>query len=267
MYIFYRFTAKTSQNFIFRAGCTDTARCDSLFPLGSDKESMRAGGSQIRIFGPMWHWFNKKTRLPSLFLIVFFLHSCLPTTSFKGSKFCPSYLKKGDQILVNALADENWEYYIGLIRKEMKGRGVSVLYAPEEEWNLRAAGITNPLDTLCYTKLTRKGITHLLLVREVNSSEGDSYDYKTPYELGLEHNLYDPFKIPAHASPYKVELLMHLVSLETKQFYSFRVDTQVNGAQVRDDDGGQHTVNAGSLDKARNVAIKKGVARIAKYCR
>jgi hypothetical protein len=195
------------------------------------------------------------------------LQSCLPTTNFKGSNVCPAYLKTGDQILVNALAGDNWDHHLRLIRKEMKGRGVTILYAPEEEWSLRAAGIANPLDTMYYEKLLQKGITHLLLIREVSSSEGNLYDYKTPYELGLEQNPFDPYKIPARANPHKVELLMQLISLKTKQFYSFRVETQVSGVQVRDDEGGQSTVNAGGLTKARNVAIKKGVGRIGKYCR
>jgi hypothetical protein len=202
-----------------------------------------------------------------LFFIVFFVQSCLPSTSFKGSKFCPAYLKKGDQVLVNALAGGNSDYQISLIRKEMSGRGIKVLYAPEEEWNLRVAGVDNPFDTMFHEKLQQKGITHLLLIREVNSSEGYLYDYKTPYEIGLSQNPYGPYQSSAQASPYKVELVIQLVSLETRQFYSFQVNTAVNGVQVRDDDGGQNTLNAGSLVKARNVAIKKGAGRIAEYCR
>jgi hypothetical protein len=221
----------------------------------------------LRLSLLMWHCYFKNSPLCLLLLLILFLQSCLPTTHFKGSNVCPAYLKTGDHILVNALAGNNWDYQIRLIRKEMKGRGVNVLYAPEEEWSLRAAGIVNPLDTMYYEKLQQKGITHLLLIREVNSSEGNVYDYKTPYELGLGQNPYDPYKIPAQANPHKVEMLMQLVSLKTKQFYSFQVDTQVSGVQVRDDDGGQNTINAGGLTKARNVAIKKGVGRIAKYCR
>src|SRR5688572_19157075 len=215
----------------------------------------------------LWrHGYFRKTRLPLLLIIGFFVQSCLPSTRFKGSKFCPAYLKKGDQILVNALAGGNADYQINLIRKEMNGRGIKVLYAPEEEWSLRAAGVENPLDTLYHEKLQQKGITHLLLIREVSSSEGDLYDYKTPYEIALSQNPYGPYPISAEASPHKIELVIQLVSLATRQFYSFRVNTQVNGVQVRDDDGGRNTINAGSVGKARNVAIKKAAGRIAKYC-
>jgi hypothetical protein len=64
-----------------------------------------------------------------------------------------------------------------------------------------------------------------------------------------------------------VELAMQLFSLKTHDLYSFTIETNVGGVEIRDDDGGRSTVNAGGLDKARNVALRKGVQRIVKNCK
>jgi hypothetical protein len=91
-------------------------------------------------------------------------------------------------VVVSALSSKNWEYQIDLIRKEFKTRNVKVLYAPEEAWTLRAAGVTNPLDSNSYPSLQKKGITHILLIGESDVKKGNVYDYKTPDELAMERN-------------------------------------------------------------------------------
>src|SRR5690606_32569481 len=192
---------------------------------------------------------------------------CLPGTTFKGTKFCPAYLEEGDAILVGALPMKNWESQVASIRKELKNRKIKVLYAPEEEWNLRAAGILNPLDTTYFTRLMEKGITHILLVTEVSANRGDVYSYKTPFEMAQELNPFYPYKSDQNDNDYTAELAIYLLSVKTKQFYSFTAESRINGVQIKEDDGGRTTVNAGSIDQARNIAIRKSAKRIAKYCR
>src|SRR5690606_12016860 len=95
---------------------------------------------------------------------------------------------------------------VASIRKELKDRKTKVLYAPEEEWNLRAAGILNPLDSTYYKRLMEKGITHILLVSEVNANEGIFYDYKSPYEIAQEQNPFYPNTTMLNESDYSAEL-------------------------------------------------------------
>ena len=209
----------------------------------------------------------KSLNSTTIVITMFLLQSCFPGTTFKGTKFCPAYLEEGDAILVGALPMKNWESQVASIRKELKDRKTKVLYAPEEEWNLRAAGILNPLDTIYYTRLMEKGITHILLVSEVSAKEGILYDYKSPYEIAQEQNPFYPNTTTLNESDYSAELKIQLISVRTKQFYSFHATSQINGMQMDKDDGGRTTVNAGSVDQARNVAIRKSAKRIAKYCR
>lgn len=206
----------------------------------------------------------EKQKITILIVVTILFHGCV-STRYTGTQHCAPYLKEGDKILVSALPSTNWEYQVNLIRKELKGRNVKVLYAPEEEFNLRAAGVINPLDSVFYTQLMKKGITHLLLIREVDSRQGDVWDYKTPYELSLELNPYHYYHTPDNE--YKTVIAMKLLSLNTKQLYSFTTETSISGVSINDKHGGSNDVNAGSIGRARNIAIKKGVRRIAKNCR
>lgn len=195
-----------------------------------------------------------------------FLQSCVPTTKINGSTFCPAYLKEGDRVLLGALPSDNSDYHFDLIQKELKRRDVTISYAPQEDWNLRASGISNPLDTTYYKKLLQKGITHLLIISE-SSTRGDAYTYMTPFERSLEQNPYNVNTILDQPAKSKVEMLVKLISFRSGQVYAFQVSTNVGGLQIKDNDGGQTTVNPGGLAQARNVAIRKVAKRIVKYCK
>jgi hypothetical protein len=192
---------------------------------------------------------------------------CVPSTKFSGTTHCAPFLSDGDVVLVSALPGDNWELQFAAIKKELGTRGVKVLYAPEEEWTLRAAGIPNPLDTTNYKKLYNKGISHLLLVAAGQYSRGDLYTVKTPHELALELNPFHPYPASPVQNIYKAQVNMHLVSVKTKQLYSFTAETQLSGLEVRHDDGGRSNVNAGSIEQATYFAVKKGTERIVKNCR
>jgi len=194
------------------------------------------------------------------------LAGCISQTKFSGTTHCPSYLKDGDQILVNTLAFEHVSFKLELLRDELKGRNVKIVYTPEEEYTLRAAGILNPLDTASYTTLLRKGITHILLIHETSYQQGSALMSQTPFELALQFNLYNPYPGHNHTDTPTTEMLFHFISLKTKLRYAFTVRSQAGSMEVRDDDGDRTTFN-GSIDRARNVALKKGMQRIAENCR
>ncbi len=202
-----------------------------------------------------------------LFSALLLLTGCAPGTKFSGTSHCPSYLSDGDVILVSALRGNNQVLQLDAIRKKMSGRNVKVHYAPEEEYNLRAAGVTNPLDTAFYPTLLRNGITHLLQITPDRASSGRPYDYKTPYELSLELNPFHPSPPGGSQNVYKSVVTMHLISLKTKQYYAFKIESQIHGLEVRHDDGGRSNVNAGSVDQAMYYAVKKGADKISENCR
>lgn len=205
-------------------------------------------------------------RLLLLVLIVTCLQGCV-STRHTGTTHCPPYLKDGDKILVNALSSADWKHQVQLIWKELKDRNVEVLYTPEEEYDLRKAGVINPLDSGFYKHLLAMGITHLLIIREVDSKRGDLWIYRTPHESSVEFNPYYPEKGISDENSYRSEIAMQLLALDTKQLYSFITKTQVNDVNVRDKQGGNNNINASGAGHARNIAIKKGAQRIAAYCR
>lgn len=202
-----------------------------------------------------------------LFSVILLLTSCIPGTKFTGTEHCPAYLNNGDGVLVSALPYSNWELQLNAIKKELSRRKVMVRYAPEEEWNLRAMGVTNPLDTTFYPKLLEKGITHLLQVATGPASSGNALTSKTPYELLLELNPFQPYPATPATNVYKSEVTLHLIALKTKQVYSFNAETQINGVELRHDNGTRSNVNPGSIEQATFYVVKKSAERIARFCK
>jgi hypothetical protein len=198
---------------------------------------------------------------------VWFVAACMPSTKVKGSQHCPAYLSYGDQILLNALPYSNSEYLVNEVRRTLKDRQVRVLYAPEEEYNLRAKGVRNPLDTSYYHQLFKNDITHILLITEVGYQEGSFTSYKTPFELSQEMNPFNAYSSMPNDESYKSEMAMVLISTRTKHHYTFHLETNVSGIKVREDEGGQTAVNAGGMTTARNAAIRKGAEVIARNCK
>ena len=144
-------------------------------------------------------------------------------------------------------------------------QNIKVQYAPEEEFNLRATGVINPLDTTSYPLLIEKGITHVMVIREVRSQPGQFITSKTPFELSQDVNAYRSVAVNDDATS-AVEIAMHLIRLKDGQDYSFLVTTNVSGVRTQGQDSGTTTVNAGGLTMARNVAIRKGVRRLSEIC-
>ena len=161
---------------------------------------------------------------------------------------------------------DNIEHKLTVLRSELRKRNVEMLYAPEQEYPLRALGILNPLDTVSYPKLLTKGITHILLVNEIAATGAALYSYKTPFELSQQFNPFNPYPGDVIAPASKSEMVFQLVSIKAGTVYSFSTTTQIGGLEIRGNDGGRTAVNSSSVDQARNIALKKGVQRINKYC-
>jgi hypothetical protein len=85
--------------------------------------------------------------------------------------------------------------------------------------------------------------------------------------MSHELNPFYPSTRDQNGNMHQAELAVDLLSIKTKQSYSFTVISRISGVEIRHDDGGQSSVNAGSVEQARNLSIKKSAKRIAKYCR
>jgi hypothetical protein len=206
----------------------------------------------------------RKFSIYSIFVTL--IISCVPATQFSGNQSCAPYLSPGDKVLVAALEGKNSTFQIKAIRAALKDRDVQVLYAPEEEWTLRNAGVINPLDTTAYPILLKHGISHILLARPLAAALGDIVAYKTPHELSQESNAYHPYPASAH-NVYNAGMMIDLISTKSRQVFSFRAETNINGMEIQGDDGGRTNVNAGSVDQARLIAIRKSARRIAALCK
>ncbi len=92
--------------------------------------------------------------------------SCIGTR-YQGMTTCPVALTPADKVLVPYLHPillAQSATYFRFLKKRFDEQKIPVLYAPEEEWALKAAGIQNPLDSAQFLALLRQGYTHLLLI-------------------------------------------------------------------------------------------------------
>lgn len=188
------------------------------------------------------------------------------STRFNGDAHCPAYLSGGDKILLTSLPFKNPELKLEDIRRQFSSRKVEVLYAPEEEFQLRASGVLNPLDSVYFPLLKKKGITHLMVITEGDHKEGAWISSRTPFEVSQEYNPYSSTPDPTTNTMSKAEMNVFFIRLDNKQHYSFSAITSVSGAEIREDDGGRSNVNVGGLSKARNVALRKSIQRVTKEC-
>lgn len=200
------------------------------------------------------------------FIILIVVMASCSSTQFGGDAHCPAYLAEGDKVLLTSLPFKDWELHLENIRRRVSSRKVEVLYAPEEEFQLRASGILNPLDSVYFTQLRKKGITHLMVITEGARKEGALISSRTPFEMSQEYNPYSSTSPEPDNTVSKAEIQVFFIRLENKQHYSFTAVTSVSGAEIRESNGGRTNVNAGGLSKARKVALCKSIQRITKEC-
>jgi hypothetical protein len=213
-----------------------------------------------------WRFSFRYSKLQNLFLFIpaVILSGCFSSTRFKGLEYCPAYLSAGDTVVIKSLPLRNHEIILESINKQFKSRGVTALYAPAEEWRLKAAGILDISDSINNKLLLANGITHVLDFQQGYTKSGTFYNYE--FDDPFRKN--DPYYIrPNDEDDYVVELEIRLQAIKARQEYRFRVTTDIGGAEIKDDDDGATSINFGSIERAINIAIKKSAKRIAKNCR
>ncbi|HEX8657874.1 MAG TPA: hypothetical protein VF690_10085 [Hymenobacter sp.] len=95
-------------------------------------------------------------------LVTMAVSSCI-STRYQGMNTCPVTLGPTDKVLVLYLRPiplARSATYFQALKKQFDEHRVPVRYAPEEEWELRAAGVNNPLDSTQYPALRRQGYTY-----------------------------------------------------------------------------------------------------------
>jgi len=195
--------------------------------------------------------------------------SCI-STRYQGMNTCPAALGPADKVLVPYLRPiplARSATYFQALKEQFDAHQVPVRYAPEEEWALKAAGISNPLDSAQYPALRRQGYTHLLLIERVAQQEAaGGWSAYTPWEVS-QRNLPNQPVLPLDEMNHQATLVFQLLSLQPRTvLFTGTVKTTVSPLASPDDDGGETYVNLGSVELATRKALKKGVQRLFDKC-
>lgn len=188
------------------------------------------------------------------------------STKYETVTACSAGLKGGDKILLIWFPNYNTEIFINRLQKRFNNEHIEIFDSQQEEWNLKVAGIHQPLDSLNRVKLLALGYTHLLMLGQMDERSQDFYNYYTETEVRQEqdHHGYKP-TLTQHGS--QSEVMFQLLGLrEYNAFYKLQVKSTINPIGCRGKNGGETQINASSVASARMLAIKKGTKRILKKC-
>jgi len=145
-------------------------------------------------------------------LFIGLFSSCI-STRYQGMNTCTVILGPADKVLVPYLRPiplVRSATYFQALKKQFDDHGVPIKYAPEEEWELKAAGINNPLDSAQYPALRRQGYTHLLLIERVAQQEAaGGWSAYTPWEVS-QRNLPNQAARPLTEMDHQATLVFQL---------------------------------------------------------
>lgn len=193
------------------------------------------------------------------------LTSCA-TTRFSHESPCLQVLEPGSRILVPWVPEDNATLYLDGLRRIYKAKDIEITSAHEQEWTLKASGISVPVDSTNNVALQELGFTHLLLIREISHSSGSKYAYYTPLELSRE-NVISTYKPSWQEQGNRSELLLQLIPLnDPMAMKSLVTETVISPMIFRDDNKGETHVNLTTVESARYKAMMKGGKRIVKKC-
>lgn len=188
------------------------------------------------------------------------------TTRFSEPGPCLKAIKADSKLLVPWLPEKNRAFYLKGLERVYERQDIEVLSAAEQEWNLRAFGIENPLDTSSFGILEGAGFTHLLLIREISNRSESGYAYYTPAELSWENVLYAD-KPSWHEQGNQSKIEMRLVPLDdVTGAHTVIAETTIGHLAVRDKRGGETYINPTTIESARYKAMVKASKRMLKDC-
>lgn len=188
------------------------------------------------------------------------------TTRINHQGPCLKELESGSRLLVPWLPEKNTEFYLNGLRKIHKRQNIEIISVAEKEWDLKAAGITDPLDSSNFPALRESGFTHLLLIQELSNRSESKYVYYTPEELSRENVIY-AYKPSWQERGNQSEILLQLVPLnDIKATHSIVAKTVIGHLIVRNLDRGETNLNPTSVESARYKALVKAAKRMLDEC-
>jgi hypothetical protein len=201
----------------------------------------------------------------SVFFVL--LGSSCVTTRFQETTTCAVLLKSGDRCLLPWLPANESEILLRQINSQFQKKEVEVRYMPAEEWNLRAAGVSNSLDSAQFASLKKLGYSHFLLIKEISNRKENSYAYFTPIELGWSKTLYG-YNPLWDQQGNQSELIVQLIPIgDLLAAHQVKVKTTIGSLIVRHKDSSESYVNVSSVATARAIAIRKGIKKLFKDCK
>lgn len=181
----------------------------------------------------------------------------------------PKFLSN-ESILVSQVAgvSENvsFELYESALQ-QLKTENNKILYLPEYEYDLIAAGIgkgkiqkLGSSDSLSSLIARQLNVEYLLDVQLVGlSSKGGSFGTYSDVELSRENSHYIQGNESRSAS-----LLFNFIDLNNHTVRKFIVETNINPLSIEESDGGETRINLASQVTAMKSAYEKAIKKMKK---
>lgn len=201
-----------------------------------------------------------------LVLMYLLLSAGCATTRFSHESPCLKVLKPGSRVLVPWVPGANEEFYVRGLKKVYNKRNIEITSVHEQEWNLMASGVLDPLDSSSNAALQTLGFTHLFLIQELSYRSEIEYGYYTSLELSLENATY-PHKRYWEGRWNQSKLLLQLIPLDDiKAMNSVVAETVVSPMVFGNKTKGETYINPTTVESARYKAMMKASKRIIKKC-
>lgn len=169
---------------------------------------------------------------------------------------------------IRGLSAHQSERLFEVIGKELAQTGVKPLYYPAEEWTLTSKGIV-PNDPKFMPGLAGHGIAFILIVDIVESKSGSMLEYFSEEQVKARfESMNSGYVAPnSNTTSHSVSVLVSVVATDrNQQIYRSITRTNVNPVSLRDRNGGEVQVNAGSTSLALQKGLKKGIRNLKKKC-
>lgn len=195
---------------------------------------------------------------------------CVPTTRIIAPYACIEKLPTEEKVLFY-YAPEPWsEQKFTLAEKRFASEKRTLKFTPREEYDLRRAGILNPLDSQYHKPLLQKGYSHILIITDHGGRQDASpvLSFTT-----LETSLSAAGTPTSHFNhlPENVStasLGFFLYSLRDRRVYChFEVNARISPVQVNNGDGGTNSYNLSNVAMAESKALSRGIRHLLKQCR
>jgi len=201
----------------------------------------------------------------STLLLCLLLVGCA-RTHFRQTGPCLRALEPQSMLLVPWLPEKNTEFYLKGLQKIYKKQNIEIAYAEEQEWNLRASGVTNPMDSSTFSLLKKTGFTHLLLLKEISSRSESTYASYTPLEVSQGSGMYG-YKPSWQEQGNQSEISLQLVPLnDVKATHTVIAKTIISHLMVRHKNKGESHINLTTVESARYKAMVKASKRMLEGC-